>query len=53
MANKVMIVMGSDSDFPIMEGCFKLLKEFGIEFEANVAPDGRMIGTISPKQIAH
>ncbi|MCQ2534588.1 MAG: 5-(carboxyamino)imidazole ribonucleotide mutase [Clostridia bacterium] len=37
MANKVMIVMGSDSDFPIMEGCFKLLKEFGIEFEANVA----------------
>lgn len=37
MANKVMIVMGSDSDFPIMEGCFKLLKEFGVEFEANVA----------------
>ncbi|MCQ2482133.1 MAG: 5-(carboxyamino)imidazole ribonucleotide mutase [Clostridia bacterium] len=37
MANKVMIVMGSDSDFPIMEGCFKLLKQFGVEFEANVA----------------
>lgn len=37
MSNKVMVVMGSDSDFPIMEGCFKLLKQFGVEFEANVA----------------
>lgn len=38
MANgKVLIVMGSDSDFPVMEGCFKSLKKFGVEFEAHVA----------------
>lgn len=34
---KVLIVMGSDSDFPVMEGCFKMLKKFGVEFEAHVA----------------
>lgn len=33
---KVLVVMGSDSDFPVMEGCFKMLKKFGVEFEANV-----------------
>lgn len=38
MANgKVLVVMGSDSDFPVMEGCFKMLKKFGVEFEAHVA----------------
>ena len=34
---KVLVVMGSDSDFPVMEGCFKMLKKFGVEFEADVA----------------
>lgn len=34
--SKVLVVMGSDSDFPVMEGCFKMLKKFGVEFEANV-----------------
>lgn len=34
---KVLVVMGSDSDFPVMEGCFKILKKFGVEFEAHVA----------------
>ena len=34
---KVLVVMGSDSDFPVMEGCFKLLKKFDIGFEACVA----------------
>ncbi len=33
---KVLVVMGSDSDFPVMEGCFKMLKKFGVEFEADV-----------------
>ena len=33
---KVLVVMGSDSDFPVMEGCFKMLKKFEIEFEACV-----------------
>ena len=38
MANgKVLVVMGSDSDFPVMEGCFKMLNKFGVEFEADVA----------------
>ena len=31
------MVMGSDSDFPVMEGCFKILKRFNVEFEAHVA----------------
>ncbi|MCQ2528192.1 MAG: 5-(carboxyamino)imidazole ribonucleotide mutase [Saccharofermentans sp.] len=35
--SKVLVVMGSDSDFPILEGCFKLLNKFGVEFEAHVA----------------
>lgn len=34
--SKVLVVMGSDSDFPVMEGCFKMLKKFGVEFEATV-----------------
>ena len=34
---KVLIIMGSDSDFPVMEGCFKLLKKFGIEYEVHIA----------------
>lgn len=33
---KVLVVMGSDSDFPVMEGCFKLLKKFDIPFDARV-----------------
>lgn len=34
---KALIIMGSDSDFPVMEGCFKLLKKFGIEYEVHIA----------------
>jgi len=34
---KVLVVMGSDSDFPVMEGCFKMLKKFGVGFDARVA----------------
>lgn len=34
--NKVLIVMGSDSDFPIMESCFAQLKQLGLAFEAVV-----------------
>lgn len=38
MANgKVLVVMGSDSDFPVMEKCFKMLKKFDVEFDACVA----------------
>ncbi|MDR1439054.1 MAG: 5-(carboxyamino)imidazole ribonucleotide mutase [Clostridiales bacterium] len=33
---KVLVVMGSDSDFEAVEPCFKLLGEFGVMFEAHV-----------------
>lgn len=33
---KVGIIMGSDSDFPVMSECAKLLKQFGVEFEISV-----------------
>lgn len=36
MAKRVLVVMGSDSDFPVMEACFKTLKEFGLDFQATV-----------------
>jgi len=32
----VAIVMGSDSDLPVMEACFAVLKSFNISFEARV-----------------
>lgn len=34
---KVGIVMGSDSDLPVMQGCLDQLKKFGISFEITVA----------------
>lgn len=38
MANKkVLIIMGSDSDFPVMEGCFRNLKKFGIDYDVHIA----------------
>ncbi len=36
MAPKAAIVMGSDSDFPVLVPCIKVLKEFGIEVDVNV-----------------
>lgn len=36
MSKRVLVVMGSDSDYPVMEACFKTLKSFGVEFEATV-----------------
>ena len=33
---KVLVVMGSDSDFPVMESCFKLLSKFEIPYEAKI-----------------
>lgn len=36
MSNKVAVIMGSDSDFPIVSNAVKTLKEFGIEVEAHV-----------------
>jgi len=37
MNPKVLIVMGSDSDMPVMEGAVQLLKQFGITYDVVVA----------------
>ena len=37
MKPKVLILMGSDSDLPVMEETEKLLKAFGISFETTIA----------------
>lgn len=33
---KVLVVMGSDSDYPVVKDCLAVLKEFGVEFNAEV-----------------
>ena len=33
---KVLVIMGSDSDFPVMEGCFSILRTLGIPFDARI-----------------
>lgn len=34
--SKVLVVMGSDSDYPVVKDCLKVLKDFGVLFEAEV-----------------
>jgi len=36
MEKRVGIIMGSDSDFPVMLGCCKVLEEFGVGYEVSV-----------------
>ncbi len=38
MTDKVLvgIIMGSDSDLPVMEKCFSVLREFGVRYEVKV-----------------
>lgn len=36
MAKRVLVVMGSDSDFPVMEACFRMLQDLGLSYEAIV-----------------
>ena len=33
---KVAVIMGSDSDLPVLEGCFRTLKNLNIPYEAHV-----------------
>jgi len=33
---KVAVIMGSDSDFPVIEGGLGILREFGVDFNVNV-----------------
>jgi len=37
MKPKVLIIMGSDSDLPVMEETEKMLREFGISFKTTIA----------------
>ena len=36
MANKVAVIMGSDSDFPVVKSALTELKKYGVEFECRV-----------------
>lgn len=36
MSKRVLVVMGSDSDFPVMEACFRMLQELGLSYDAHV-----------------
>ncbi|GAA2718004.1 5-(carboxyamino)imidazole ribonucleotide mutase [Actinocorallia aurantiaca] len=42
MAPQVGVVMGSDSDWPVMKAAAEALTEFGVEFEADVVSAHRM-----------
>ena len=33
---KVLVIMGSDSDLSVMEGCFQVLRKFNIPFDAKI-----------------
>ncbi|MGI6084396.1 MAG: 5-(carboxyamino)imidazole ribonucleotide mutase [Acetivibrionales bacterium] len=33
---KIAIIIGSDSDFPVVEGSLKILNEFGVDYTVNV-----------------
>ena len=39
---QVSIVMGSDSDWPVMQGACEILNDFGIAFETDVVSAHRM-----------
>lgn len=44
MAARVGIIMGSDSDLPVMQSAADILKEFGIEFELTIVSAHRTPG---------
>ena len=40
MAKKVALIMGSDSDFPVLKGCVTKLKSFGVEVKLDLNQGG-------------
>ena len=42
MSNRVAIIMGSDSDWPVMQEAGKILDEFGVSYSAEVLSAHRM-----------
>lgn len=37
MSKKVLVIMGSDSDYSVMKKCLETLKDFGVEFSAHIS----------------
>ena len=37
MSSRILVVMGSDSDFPVMKPCLKILDHFGVSFDVRVS----------------
>ena len=50
---KVAIIMGSNSDWPILEPAEKTLKEFGVEVEVVVASAHRTAHYLGPDACDH
>ena len=53
---KVAIIMGSDSDFPVVSKAVSKLKEFGVEYEVHVmsahrTPDAAIKFSALPQQV--
>ncbi len=46
MKKKVAIIMGSDSDLPVVEKAFAVLREYGVPFEAHVMSAHRTPGAV-------
>ena len=44
MANQVLVVMGSDSDWPIMKNCIEILEMFAVHYEVQIASAHRTPG---------
>ena len=44
---KAAVIMGSDSDWPVVKGACVVLKEFGVPFEAHVISAHRTPGAAS------
>ena len=36
MQDQVLVVMGSDSDFPVMAACIRMLQDFGVAFQVKI-----------------
>ncbi len=46
MKKKVAVIMGSDSDLPVVEKAFAVLREYGVPFEAHVMSAHRTPGAV-------
>lgn len=45
MSKKVAVIMGSDSDFPVVKSALAELKKYGVEFECHVMSAHRNSGS--------